>query len=135
MISKRLRTDHLLINGSKNFDIILWWKGGQRWRRVHEFHFWPRNWPTLFYFTWSFLEEFEISDNFRWAKKLNCEYKYLVNRTQLSRKQWSWQLLWVPSLGFNSKKSIFSIFDIIWVIRRRGYCISVKFSPCNSFGS
>ena len=68
---------------------------------------------TYAYFpaTCALLEDFEIFDNFDhifkafstpksgydpdWTKNLKCKYKYLTNRTQLSKKQWGWQLLWI----------------------------------------
>ena len=65
--------------------------------------------------TCALLKDFEMFDNFdhifilllslfrplrvnmtRLGQKMNFKYSYLANRTQLSKKEWVWQLLWTP---------------------------------------
>ena len=52
-----------------------------------------------------------------------CNYKYLTNLTQLSRKQGGWQLLWTLFIGFK-----FFCFDFrhFMCYRGKGYYISEK---------
>ena len=40
-----------------------------------------------------------IFNRSRGATNFNCKSKYLINRTQLSRKQWGWQLLRAQFIG------------------------------------
>ena len=70
----------------------------------------------------------------RWAKNLNCKYKYSTNWTQLSRKQLGWQVLWAPYMGFKKRK----FFDFRHIMSLRGKVvlhIQKLFSPFNSLRS
>ena len=56
---------HLPIFGNKNLDLHLGGKGGQKEKKVHEFHF--RLEIYLYYYfhaTWALLEDFEIFAHF-----------------------------------------------------------------------
>ena len=102
-------------------------KRGRNEKKSFQISFSPRNWPTLLFSChwttsrrfWNFDHVFYLTLSSskwawpRWAKNLKCKYKYLTNWTQLSRKQWDWQLLLAPFMGFKKRKiSDFSVLDI-----------------------
>ena len=62
-----------------------------------------------FHATYALLEDFEIFDNFDHIFKpfstSKIVYdKYLINQTQLSKKQWGWQLVWTPFTRLKKRK-------------------------------
>ena len=106
-ITNRLRV-HLPIFGNKTLDVDL----GEKGKICISFS--PRNfWP---YF-WAFLDHWKWVWH-RWANNANCEYKYLTNQTQQSRKQWSWQFFWALFIGFKKLKKIRFFNFRYWMCHR-----------------